>query len=188
MMHRMYKPVTESKKIMPISDFFVKEIVSGGQTGVDRAAHDAARKSNIPQGGWCPKERKAEDGVIPDQYNLKETPTTVYEERTEWNARDSDGTLIIVKDEPMGGTFYTIEMAKKHNKPFFLFELNKEKNLDKVAEWVLENRIQKLNIAGPRASQTEGIYDMAYKAVDDLLTHKLLNQDQFQLRAGRSRL
>ncbi len=187
MMHRMYKS-KDDNKFMLTSNCFIKEIVSGGQTGVDRAALDVASKRNILRGGWCPKGRKAEDGVIPAEYKLKETPTDVYEERTEWNARDSDGTLIIVKDEPMGGTLYTIEMAKKHGKPYYLFELTKEKNLDQVAKWVLDNNIKKINVAGPRASQTEGIYDMAYKVVDNLLTHTLLNQAKFQLKTTRSSL
>ena len=100
---------------------FIKEIVSGGQTGVDRAALDIAIKFKILHSGWCPFGRKAEDGVIPAKYNLKETPRpidedlidplAIYNIRTEFNVRDSDGTLIIVKDSPIGGTLYTLEMS-----------------------------------------------------------------------------
>src|ERR1700722_15324313 len=97
---------------------FIKEVVSGGQTGVDRAALDIANEFEISSGGWCPRDRWAEDGAIPKSYlNMQETPSAEPEQRTEWNTRDSDGTLIIVRDPPMGGTLYTIEMAKKHNKP-----------------------------------------------------------------------
>ena len=180
MLHRMYKPA-ENKKNLPIPNCFVKEIVSGGQTGVDRAALDLAIELKIPHSGWCPKGRKAEHKeAIPEKYQLKETPTDAYEERTEWNARDSGGTLVIVKDAPMGGTLFTIEMAEKHNRPCYVLELTKESNLDKVAEWILTHRIQKLNVAGPRASQTEGIYGMAYNALNDLLKHDLLTKHQLK--------
>src|SRR4051812_8779376 len=100
---------------------FIREIVSGGQTGVDRAALDIAIELKIPHSGWCPYGRKAEDGIISSKYNLKETskltsqensgPDAIYRKRTEFNARDSDGTLVIAKDVPIGGTFYAIEMA-----------------------------------------------------------------------------
>ena len=72
----------------------LKKIISGGQTGVDRAALDFAIEHDIPYGGWCPKGRKAEDGPIGSRYLLKETPTSTYPQRTEWNVRDSDGTVI----------------------------------------------------------------------------------------------
>lgn len=171
-MHRMYKPVSKEKDK---TQNFVTKIVSGGQTGVDRAALDVAIKLGIPHEGWCPKERKAEDGFIPSHYNLKETPSSVYEERTEWNARDSDGTLIIVKDPPMGGTSYTIEMAKKYNKPYFLLELNKKNQIDEAAAWIIDKKIHKLNVAGPRASQTDNIYNLSSDIFYQLLNNQLLS-------------
>ena len=79
-------------------------IVSGGQTGVDRAALDVALELSIPCGGWCPKGRKAEDGALPARYPLKETPSEEYAQRTTWNVRDSDGTLILTHGAPTGGT------------------------------------------------------------------------------------
>ena len=172
-----------------MSNNFIKEIVSGGQTGVDRAALDIAVEFKIPHSGWCPYERKAEDGIIPTKYNLKEAsastleesldPDAIYKKRTELNAMDSDGTLIIVKDAPIGGTLYTIQMAEKHKKPYLIFNLsdNSKTTID-VANWIIINNIHKLNIAGPRASQTSGIYDSAYNTLHQLLIHKLLNQDQ----------
>lgn len=81
----------------------IAEIRSGGQTGVDRAALNVAIRLGIPCGGWCPQGRLAEDGRIPLCYPLRETPTAEYAERTMWNVRDSDGTLILTWGEPAGG-------------------------------------------------------------------------------------
>lgn len=155
----------------------IKEIISGGQTGVDRAALDVAKKLKVPYGGWCPRGRWAEDGVIPACYlNMKETPTEKPEQRTEWNVRDSDGTLIIVKDEPMGGTLYTIEMAVKHRKPFYILNLSNEKNINNVIFWIKDQNVRVLNVAGPRVSQEVGIYNSALYIIQSLLTTNLLNQ------------
>src|SRR5438876_1977372 len=89
----------------------VSKIISGGQTGVDRAALDVALELGIPCGGWCPQGRRAEDGVIPARYPLRETPWWGYPQRTEWNVRDSDGTLILAEGEPDRGTVLTRELA-----------------------------------------------------------------------------
>jgi len=171
---------------------FIKEIVSGGQTGVDRAALDIAIELKITHGGWCPYERRAEDGIISTKYNLKEAPKptleesvdpdAIYKKRTELNARDSDGTLIIVESAPIGGTLYTIEMAVKHKRPYLVFNYRQSStNITDVANWIIENDIYKLNVAGPRASQTSGIYDSAYNSLHQLLNHRLLNQSQRML-------
>ena len=92
-------------------------IISGGQTGVDRAALDAALGGGIPIEGWCPRGRIAEDGVLPERYSLKETPSAKYPERTEWNVRDSEGTLLLPYGRLLGGTGLTAKLAKKHGKP-----------------------------------------------------------------------
>jgi Circularly permutated YpsA SLOG family len=171
---------------------FIKEIVSGGQTGVDRAALDIAIDLEIPHGGWCPHERKAEDGIIPAKYNLQECPAptqaesidpdAIYKIRTELNARDSDGTLIILKNDPIGGTLYTIAMAKKYNKPCFIFNLLSNTEISDAANWIVNNNIHKINIAGPRASQTTDIYNSAYNVLFQLLNHRLLNKKIFQAK------
>ena len=99
------------------------KIVSGGQTGADRAALDFAIKHKIPHGGWVPKGRLAEDGPIPSKYKLTEMPTDNYKERTEQNVIDSDGTLIISHGKLTGGSAYTGKMAKKHSRPYFHVDL-----------------------------------------------------------------
>lgn len=175
---------------------FIKEIVSGGQTGVDRAALDVAIEHNIPHGGWCPYGRKAEDGIIPAKYNLKESPTptpeenidvdAIYKKRTELNARDSDGTLIIIKDAPIGGTLYTIEMAQKHKKPYLVFYISTNSDIREAVDWIIMNNIHKLNVAGPRASQTANIYNFSYVVLQQLLNHLLLIKNHPILMEAKS--
>ena len=100
----------------------VIKIVSGGQTGADRAALDWAIENDIPHGGWCPKGRKAEDGVIDARYELKESTSASYLQRTEWNVRDSTGTVIFTLcAELTGGSKKTADFAKKHQKPWIHF-------------------------------------------------------------------
>ena len=103
----------------------VKKIISGGQTGADQAALDAAIELGIPHGGWIPKGRKTENGELPDNYELREMPTSSYSKRTEQNAIDSDGTLIISHGKLTGGSFFTMEMAKKHRRPCLHVDLSK---------------------------------------------------------------
>lgn len=161
----------------------IQLIVSGGQTGVDRAALDIAIQFNIPHGGWCPYERKAEDGTISMKYYLKEAPAptidessdpdAIYKKRTELNAKDSDGTLIILKGTPIGGTLFTIEMAKKHHKPYLIIDVSNNPNTAEITDWLIKNNIRILNVAGPRASQTENIYDAAHNLLQQLITQVL---------------
>jgi predicted Rossmann fold nucleotide-binding protein DprA/Smf involved in DNA uptake len=142
----------------------IQKIVSGGQTGVDRAALDAAIELNIPCGGWCPKGRLAEDGVIDAKYPLTETPSADYAQRTEWNVRDSDGTLILTIAEPTGGTAFTIRVADEHGKPVQVVRLKDGPEADRVRgvlDWLEQNGIGTLNVAGPRESTSPGIYATA---------------------------
>jgi len=151
----------------------LSKIISGGQTGVDRAALDAALALGFAVGGWCPKGRKAEDGVIAVDYPLCETPSAEYAERTLWNIRDSDGSLIICQGLPMGGTLLTLELAQKLAKPFYLFKPNIEQYLNNLNEWLEKQSIKSLNIAGPRESQQPGIYCIAYELIYRLLKQRL---------------
>ena len=141
--------------------YTIKKIVSGGQTGVDRAALDVAMEMNLPVGGWCPKGRNAEDGPIDAKYPLKETNSSEYETRTMFNVRDSHGTLILTKGTPTGGTALTIKRAKGFGKDHLIIDLDKDYDIAFVKEWLFNNHIGTLNIAGPRESNFPGIYDQA---------------------------
>ena len=136
-----------------------EKIVSGGQTGVDRAALDVALELGIPCGGWCPKGRHAEDGVIPERYPLQETASSSYPLRTEMNVRDSDGTLILTWGPVTGGTARTLELAQKFRKPYLVVDLCRGGNPASVKEWGQNSKIKTLNVAGPRESKSPGIHD-----------------------------
>ena len=142
----------------------IVKIVSGGQTGVDRAALDAAIRLGIPHGGWVPKGRLAEDGPLPDAYAVRETRSADYAVRTERNVRDSDGTLLVSRGRLSGGSEHTRAMALKHRKPFLHVDLNRMpafKAAVAIDRWIGENSIRTLNVAGPRASKDPSIYQAA---------------------------
>jgi len=148
----------------------IQRIVSGGQTGVDRAALDVARELGVPSGGWCPKGRTAEDGVLAACYKMKETPTADYPLRTEWNVRDSDATLVLTRGEPTEGTAFTIELARRLRKPSVVIDLAQQTNISPLLDWISAHNIQTLNIAGPRESKCPGIYAEASKFLRHVLS------------------
>lgn len=148
----------------------VRKVVSGGQSGVDRAALDAALALGIPCGGWCPRDRYAEDGRIDDRYPIAETPSGDSAQRTEWNVRDSDGTLVLTGGEPSGGTALTIRLAKGMGRPFLVVDLSKAADPGRVRSWIRENRIGVLNVAGPRESGCPGIHGEALAFLRDVLS------------------
>ncbi len=115
----------------------------------------------IPCGGWCPRGRWAEDGPIAARYPLAETPSTDPSERTGWNVRDADGTLILARGLPTGGTAYSIEMAVQLRKPHLVIDLEREPDAHLVRAWIREQGIDALNVAGPRESQARGVYEEA---------------------------
>lgn len=147
----------------------IKKIVSGGQTGVDRAALDAACEIGIEIGGWCPKGRIAEDGAIADQYALSETPSPEYAERTEWNVRDSDATLIVDHGFLTGGTAMTRDFAIAMARPFHVVDLAYDRKVPVVLDWLKTHKISTLNIAGPRETKSPGIYNEAKAFLSQLL-------------------
>ena len=133
------------------------KVVSGGQTGVDRAALDAALALGIPIGGWCPRGRLAEDGMIPAEYPLRETPGEDSAERTEWNVRDADATLVLTRGRPSPGTALTIDLARRLERRLLVLDLRDGPDPDAVARFVEEGAVGVLNVAGPRESQSPGI-------------------------------
>lgn len=150
----------------------LKKIVSGGQTGVDRGALDGALELDFEVGGWCPKGRKAEDGIIDLSYPLTEHKSSNYIDRTKANVIDSDGTLIIYFSKLSGGTLATYEFAKEFAKPHTCIdadELNVEDASIKVKAFIEENKIEVLNVAGPRASNNKDAYPYAKSLVKHLI-------------------
>ena len=147
----------------------IERIVSGGQTGVDRAALDIAIRNHIPHGGWCPRGRRAEDGRIPDHYQLAETATPEYAERTRLNVRDSDGCLILTRGHPDGGTALTLDHAAASGKPRFVIDMNAAMDVRGFRDWLRLNNIRVLNIAGPRESKQPGIYVEASNVLQKLI-------------------
>ena len=145
------------------------KIISGGQTGADQGALDAAIKLGIPYGGWIPKGRKTENGPLPDKYQLTEMPTANYAKRTKKNIVESDGTLILSHGDLSGGSALTKENAEGLKRPCLVIDfntINTFKAAMKVVNWIRENGIRTLNVAGPRAS----IDPRIYKATMDLIS------------------
>lgn len=147
----------------------IEKIISGGQTGVDRAALDAAIELSIPHGGWLPKGRKTEDGPLPEHYLLQEMSSASYQDRTVRNVMDSDGTLIISRGTLTGGSALTQTAAAKNGKPCLHVNLKREPAFlaaSQVVEWLIENHVEILNVAGPRASKDPRIYTDARKIIE----------------------
>jgi predicted Rossmann fold nucleotide-binding protein DprA/Smf involved in DNA uptake len=155
--------------LLPETEGGLQCIVSGGQTGVDRAALEAALAAGLSCGGWCPRGRKAEDGPIASRYPLQETPSDAYEQRTRWNVRDSDGTLVLTEGEPLGGTALTIQVAREWGRPLLIVDLNAQPASAVIDNWLMVNRIRVLNVAGPRESQIPGIQGRASTFLEKLL-------------------
>jgi hypothetical protein len=147
----------------------LKRIVSGGQTGVDRAGLDVGLALGLPVGGWCPKGRRAEDGVIPDRYPLTETPERNYQTRTRRNIEDSDGTLILNQGVLDGGTALTASHARQIGKPCLIVALEKGIEPATFRDWLAANTITVLNVAGPRESKRPGVYAAAVRCLEGLL-------------------
>ncbi len=147
------------------------KVISGGQTGVDRAALEVAAEFNYETGGWCPPGRLSESGTIPNKFSLRETPAERSAKaphiprslRTEWNVRDSDATLILtINNKPVGpGTMWSREACRIYNKPYLLIDLLIKENIEEIKQWLKDHKIKILNIAGPSEMEQPGIGEIA---------------------------
>ncbi|NOZ08768.1 MAG: molybdenum cofactor carrier [FCB group bacterium] len=152
--------------------FPLQKIISGGQTGVDRAALDFAQETGIPHGGFCPRGRRAEDGPIDSKYQLEETESADYAVRTEANVLSADGTLVLYRLRPDGGTRLTLQLCRESKIPVFEIDLMGAINpavKERFRQWLTNNRIRILNVAGNRESQGP-IYTRTKEALAVLLT------------------
>jgi hypothetical protein len=159
--------------------YLPRRLLSGGQTGVDRAALDFALSRGIPCGGWCPAGRWAEDGDIPARYPLRETASPHPAERTAWNVRDSDATLVLYRERLRGGTEFTVDETRRQGRPFLTLDLSTlptsdlamPGGVDALRRWMRAVRPAVLNVAGPRESEARGIHQQSL-AVLGFLFHQ----------------
>ncbi len=155
-----------------MSDFPKLKIISGGQTGVDRAALDAALESGTSVGGWCPQGREAEDGPIAEKYPLQELPDGSYKGRTLKNVQESDATVIIYFETISGGTEETLSFCLNEKKPYLLIDgsgITEDSASKRIKHFIDENQISILNVAGPRASTEKRGYEYTKQAFTLLL-------------------
>jgi hypothetical protein len=137
------------------------KIISGGQTGADRAALDWAIAEGVEHGGWCPKGRLAADGPLDEKYKLSETESDGYRQRTKRNVADSDATLILNLGVLDGGTHQTLRFAQTLRKPHLVIQLDEpdfERCVQALCLWLSVHAPNRLNVAGPREEKRPGIY------------------------------
>ncbi|KPV41271.1 molybdenum cofactor carrier [Thiohalorhabdus denitrificans] len=137
------------------------KVISGGQTGVDRAALDAAMAAGLAVGGWCPTGRRAEDGPLDARYPLVETPSRDYRQRTRWNVRDADATLVLGWGRLTGGTALTVGFIREYGRPHRVVPLDGDPDPGPVRAWLREQEVTTLNVAGPRGDAEGRIYAAA---------------------------
>ncbi len=148
-------------------------LVSGGQTGADRAALDAALAAEFPCGGWCPSRRQAEDGPIPAHYPLQEL-NGGYSVRTLANVKHSDATLIVYRDSISGGTASTLRFCKQQQRPYLLIDsaqLDIQQAVAMIEQFIAQHQVETLNVAGPRASGCPSIYAVTREVLDRVIAH-----------------
>jgi hypothetical protein len=167
----------------------IKKIISGGQTGVDRAALDVAIKLAIPHGGWIPQGRLTENGPLPPEYRLQETLSTSYADRTEKNVLAADATLIISRGPLTGGSEYTREMAVRHNRRWLHIDLERIAAFQAattINDWIAKQEIATLNVAGPRASKDPKIYKDTFNIMESVYYLGLVQGNLPAAEAGQS--
>jgi hypothetical protein len=146
-------------------------LISGGQTGVDRAALDLALAAGMPCGGWCPRGRWAEDGPLDARYPLRQTPLARVVQRTLWNMRDSDATLVLARQRPRGGWGGSAILTSQAgvSRPRLVVDPTADRGPRQVGAWLRRHRVRLLNVGGPRASEDAEIYDLARGFLERLL-------------------
>ena len=150
----------------------IKKVISGGQTGADQAALDAAIEMGIPHGGWVPLGRLTEKGRLPSRYKMQEINAIDYDQRTELNIMDSDGTLLFSHGELTGGSALTKRLARKHLKPCLHVDINnlsEYKAVEIIKSWLEVRKIETLNVAGPRARENSDRYDAVLNIMKSVL-------------------
>ncbi|SAL05555.1 Putative molybdenum carrier [Caballeronia calidae] len=156
-------------------------IVSGGQTGADQAGLHWAIDNEVDHGGWCPKGRKTEEGLLDPKFRLKETPSASYLQRTEWNVRDSDATIIFTMTEPLsGGSKRTAEFARKHGKPWIA--LSPGRASDKLAGFLSRHGVRVLNIGGSRHSTAPDVAAFVRQTLNAAISPRDSTADLFAIR------
>ena len=152
----------------------IERIVSGGQTGADRGALDAAIALGIAHGGWCPKGRRAEDGEIPARYRLDQTPTRDYRVRTRRNVDLADATVVFARGALAGGSRLTVEIARRRGKPVLILDLAdlravRADAVEELRAWIVRNEVRTLNVAGPRQSEAPGLHEEVRSFLEEAL-------------------
>jgi hypothetical protein len=167
----------------------IKKIISGGQTGADRAALDVAIHLDIPHGGWIPRGRKTEDGPLPEHYRLQELPTDSYPARTAANVADSDGTLIITHGRLKSGSKLTRQYASAHGKAQLHADLDVLRGDDllyAIVNWIVKNDIEVLNVAGSRASEDPSLYDSVFEVLNNAVLLLKIRRRRYPLQRPRT--
>jgi hypothetical protein len=164
----------DEPSLINMTPFVPARIVSGGQTGVDRGALEAAIALGIEHGGWCPQDRMAEDGSVPSRYLVVELEGADYVRRTEQNIVDSDATLIFSEGSLFGGTRLTQKVAVRLGKPYFVQPLGRKFSPERVKRWLAEIKPHTLNVAGPRESKNPGIQQRSFEALMKILERDVL--------------
>ena len=143
-------------------------LITGGQSGADAAALDWAIGCDVNHGGWCPRGRRSEVGLIPAHYLLSETPLSNYLQRTEWNVRDSDATVIFTLTDALdGGSKRTAQFADKLHRPWMNFRPGVHEKY--LAQFLIRNKVTTLNVAGKRESSAPGIYRFVFDTLNRVL-------------------
>jgi hypothetical protein len=161
----------------------LQKVISGGQTGVDQAALRAADECGLEIGGWCPPGRECETGIIPPEFPLEETeierspdaPDVPRSQRTEWNVRDSDGTLVLRSHKRSGrptspGTEWTIACAARYQRALLVLEIEDADAKERIRRWLAADKIRTLNVAGRSEEALSGIGERAYALLKEIFS------------------